>query len=170
MLSLASINSDPIYKDIWPLLGLIDWSKSPVDFSTDSISSQGWVSMKYSNLVNHEHMWPNHEQLIYWQPIQVIPLIRMSCITTSTGLSKSMNWLWTSYLLTRNPRLVFYMQLLMYLSHMNVRDMSWMLKSMSMHKRDSKGTIKSDFVTSCLTFRGLIPTTSIYHTSSMFEI
>ena len=32
-----------------------------------------------------------------------------------------------------------------------------MLKSMSMHKRDSKRTIKFDFVTSYLAFKGLIP-------------
>ena len=34
-----------------------------------------------------------------------------------------------------------------------------MLKSISMHKRDSKGTIQSDFVTSYLAFKGSIPTT-----------
>ena len=33
-----------------------------------------------------------------------------------------------------------------------------MLKSMSMHKKDDNETIKFDFVTSCLTFRGSIPT------------
>ena len=32
-----------------------------------------------------------------------------------------------------------------------------MLKLISMHKRDSKKIAKSDFVTSCLSFRGLIP-------------
>ena len=33
-----------------------------------------------------------------------------------------------------------------------------MLISISMHKRDSKGTMKFNFVTSYLAFRGLIPT------------
>ena len=33
-----------------------------------------------------------------------------------------------------------------------------MLKSMSMHKNDSKGRVKSDFVTSCLAFKGSITT------------
>ena len=32
-----------------------------------------------------------------------------------------------------------------------------MLKSMSIHQRDSKGLVKSNFVTSCLAFRGSIP-------------
>ena len=32
-----------------------------------------------------------------------------------------------------------------------------MVKSMSMHKQDSKGIVKSNFVISCLTFKGLIP-------------
>ena len=32
-----------------------------------------------------------------------------------------------------------------------------MLKSMSIHQRDSKGIVKSNFVTSCLAFRGSIP-------------
>ena len=33
-----------------------------------------------------------------------------------------------------------------------------MLKSMSIHQMDNKGIVKSDFVTSCLAFRGSIPT------------
>ena len=33
-----------------------------------------------------------------------------------------------------------------------------MLKLMSMHKRDNKGIVKSNFFTSCLAFRGSIPT------------
>ena len=33
-----------------------------------------------------------------------------------------------------------------------------MLKLMSIHQRDSKGIVKSNFVTSCLAFRGSIPT------------
>ena len=41
---------------------------------------------------------------------------------------------------------------------MNVRDMVWMFKSMLMHKMDYNGTTKFDFVISCLTFRGSIPT------------
>ena len=40
----------------------------------------------------------------------------------------------------------------------NVNDMSWMLKSMSIHQKDSKGTIKPNFGTSCLAFRGSIST------------
>ena len=40
----------------------------------------------------------------------------------------------------------------------NVRDMSWMLKSMLIHQRDIKRIFKYIFVTSCLVFRGLIPT------------
>ena len=32
-----------------------------------------------------------------------------------------------------------------------------MLKSMSIHQRDNKGTVKSNFVASCLAFRGSIP-------------
>ena len=35
--------------------------------------------------------------------------------------------------------------------------MDWMFKSMSIHHRENKGTVKSNFVTSCLTFKGLIP-------------
>ena len=33
-----------------------------------------------------------------------------------------------------------------------------MLKSMLIHQRDSKGIVKPNFVTSCLAFRGSIPT------------
>lgn len=40
----------------------------------------------------------------------------------------------------------------------NVRDMSEMFKSMSIHQKDNKGIVKSNFVTSCLTFRDSIPT------------
>ena len=39
----------------------------------------------------------------------------------------------------------------------NVRDMSWMLESMSIHQKDSKGMVKSNFVTSCFAFRSSIP-------------
>ena len=35
-----------------------------------------------------------------------------------------------------------------------------MLKSMLIHQTDSKGIVKSNFVTSCLTFMGLIPINS----------
>ena len=37
-----------------------------------------------------------------------------------------------------------------------------MVKSMSMHKKDNLGTVKSNFVTSCLVFGGLIPTPKSY--------
>ena len=40
----------------------------------------------------------------------------------------------------------------------NVRDMGWILKSMAIYQKNSKGTIKSNFVASCLTFRGSILT------------
>ena len=40
----------------------------------------------------------------------------------------------------------------------NVRDIDWMLKSMSIHQRDNKGIVKFNFLTSCLTFMGSIPT------------
>ena len=40
----------------------------------------------------------------------------------------------------------------------NVRVMDWMLKSMLIHQKDSKGMVKSNFVTSCLAFRNSIPT------------
>ena len=33
-----------------------------------------------------------------------------------------------------------------------------MFKSMSIHQKDSKWTVKSNFVALCLTFRGSIPT------------
>ena len=33
-----------------------------------------------------------------------------------------------------------------------------MLKSMSIHQRDNMGIVKSNFVKSCLDFRGSIPT------------
>ena len=39
----------------------------------------------------------------------------------------------------------------------NVRDMGWMLKSMLIHQSDSKWIIKSNFVTSCIAFKGSIP-------------
>ena len=42
----------------------------------------------------------------------------------------------------------------------NVRDMDWMFKSMSMCKRDNNGIVKSDFATSRLAFRALIPIVS----------
>ena len=35
--------------------------------------------------------------------------------------------------------------------------MDWMLKSMSIHQMDNKGIVKSNFVTSCIAFRGSIP-------------
>ena len=47
----------------------------------------------------------------------------------------------------------------------NVRDMSWMLKSMSIHKRDSKGIAKSNFVTSCFAFRCSITISQISESS-----
>ena len=37
-----------------------------------------------------------------------------------------------------------------------------MLKSMSIHQRDSKRIVKSNFVTSCLVFKGLISTVVHY--------
>ena len=40
----------------------------------------------------------------------------------------------------------------------NVRNMDVILKSMSIHQKDSKGIVKPKFVTSCLTFRDSIPT------------
>ena len=40
----------------------------------------------------------------------------------------------------------------------NVRDIDWMLKSMSIHQRDNKGIVKFKFLTSCLTFMGSILT------------
>ena len=39
----------------------------------------------------------------------------------------------------------------------NVRDMDIMLKSMSIHKMDSKGLVKFDFITSYLAFKDSIP-------------
>ena len=36
-----------------------------------------------------------------------------------------------------------------------------MLKSISIHQRENKGIVKSNFVISCLAFRGLIPTTLV---------
>ena len=36
-----------------------------------------------------------------------------------------------------------------------------MLKSMSIHQKDSKGIVKSNFVTLYLDFRGSIPTNSL---------
>ena len=38
----------------------------------------------------------------------------------------------------------------------NVKDMGWMFKYMSIHQNDSKKTLKSNFITSCLAFRGSI--------------
>ena len=35
----------------------------------------------------------------------------------------------------------------------NASDMDWMIKSMLINKRDNKGTMKFNFVTSCLAFR-----------------
>ena len=40
----------------------------------------------------------------------------------------------------------------------NVRDIGWMHKSMLIYQKDSKGIVKSNFVTSRLAFGGLIPT------------
>ena len=37
-----------------------------------------------------------------------------------------------------------------------------MLKSMSIHQKDIKMMVKSDFVTSCLAFRDFIPTMAWY--------
>ena len=47
----------------------------------------------------------------------------------------------------------------------NVRDMDWILKSMSIRQNDNKGVVKSNFVTSCLAFRGsiLIGNSSLTH-------
>ena len=67
-----------------------------------------------------------------------------------------MNRLWTTYLLIRNPWLVFFMQLLMHPSHVQVRDIDWMLKSMTIHQKDIKRIVKSNFVVSCLDFKGSI--------------
>ena len=39
----------------------------------------------------------------------------------------------------------------------NVRDMDIMFKSMSIHKMDSKGLVKFDFITSYLAFKDSIP-------------
>ena len=41
---------------------------------------------------------------------------------------------------------------------------------MSMDKNDSKGTIKSYFVTSCITFKGLIPTNSFPSCNILFYL
>ena len=49
----------------------------------------------------------------------------------------------------------------------NVREMGWMLKSMSIYQRDSKGIVKSNFVTSCLAFWGSIPPSSIDNNYNM---
>ena len=92
------------------------------------------------------------------RPRWVVLPIRRWCTTIFTGLPKSMNQLWTTYLITRNSRLVSSMQLLMHPSYVNVRDMSWMLKSMSIHQKDSKIMVKYNFVISCLAFKGSIPT------------
>ena len=43
----------------------------------------------------------------------------------------------------------------------NIRDVSWMLKSMSIHQRDSNGTTKSNFITSYLTFKVSITTCTV---------
>ena len=40
-----------------------------------------------------------------------------------------------------------------------------MLKLMSIHQMDGKRIVKSNFVTSCLSFRGLIPTRTVKSTS-----
>ena len=55
LLSPTSINDDPIHKDIWPLKDFTHRSKPPIDFNTCSISSQGWESIKYNNLVNYNN-------------------------------------------------------------------------------------------------------------------
>ena len=91
------------------------------NFYTNWIFSQGWETIQYSKLVK---LWlPN--SLISWLivgPIQwviihtneltmgtlsqwprpIIPPIRRWCTTTSNGLPKSTNKLWTNHLLTRN--------------------------------------------------------------------
>ena len=38
----------------------------------------------------------------------------------------------------------------------NIRDIGFIFKSMSMHKRDRKGIVKPYFIISCLTFRDSI--------------
>ena len=96
------------------------------------------------------------------QSRQVIPPIRRWCTTVSTELSKSINQLWTTYLLTRNPWLVSSVQLLMNSSHVLCKRHELNAQSMSIYQNDSKGIIKSNFVSSCLAFRGSIPINSIY--------
>ena len=39
--------------------------------------------------------------------------------------------------------------------------MSLMLKSISMHRRDDKRIVQSNFITSCLAFKGSIPTPKV---------
>ena len=127
--------------------------------------------MQYTSLVNHDNWWSciiHHRSCLVYitcisaltmenpcrQPGQVIPPIKRWCTTVSTGLSKSMNQLWTTYLLTKNLWLVSFVQLLMHPNHIHVKDMDWMLKSMSIHQRNSKGIVKCNFITSYLTFKG----------------
>ena len=47
-----------------------------------------------------------------------------------------------------------------------------MLKSISIHKKDSKMIVKSNFVTSCLTFKGSIPILILlcYHDSPNYYV
>ena len=44
------------------------------------------------------------------------------------------------------------------LKHVQCKRYGLILKLMSMHKKDSKGIVKSNFITSCFTFKGLILT------------
>ena len=53
----------------------------------------------------------------------------------------------------------------------NVRDRGWMFKWMPIHQKDNKWIVNSNFVTSCLVFRGSIPRLcSLYLTIIIFFI
>ena len=106
----AFINSNPI-------IGLYDQFRvSPISQSlllilAQTLFSQGWESMQYSSLVNHENWLPcimiHHRScsvcIIYangitmgnpsWRPRQVIPPSRRWSTIASTGLLKP----WTNY-------------------------------------------------------------------------
>ena len=53
------------------------------------------------------------------------------------------------------------MQLLMHLSHVQCKGHGLNAQIMSIHQRDSKRIVKSNFVTSCLAFKGSIPIVGI---------
>ena len=96
-------------------------------------------SMYFNSLVNHENWYPCvmiHYRsypvcITYtsaltmgnssWQPRQIILSIRRWCATVSNRFPKSMNQLWTTYLLTKNPWLVFFLQLLMHSNHVQCK-------------------------------------------------